>query len=589
MQAEAFYKTRIEFAENEIKDGVGKVRLFTMLRLLVFAVFVVALYFLWGNAVLFLGTLVAGIAVFLVMVTLSVNAKLFLEKARELKKINENEIAALNGDWSVFDAGMEYQDGRHPFSNDLDLFSKKGVFGFINRTVTLNGKNALASLILNGTDTPAQNNEIIESLSGEIAWTQDFRVSGSINSREEGTRLTLANLVRSGIENPFWIKWLVYAVPVITLPALVLFNLNLIPGGIFSGLIVLALYPTGRLLRTTNETAARLGNYESKVAMMLEQIQSLSKLKSENPTVLALKKQLTEGALSAEKGMKELLKINKRLELRMNIVVSIPLNIFLAWDLRQRVALEKWVQSYGAEIPTWEKTLTELEVYISGATLKFNAPKSIFATFTGEEEIQIIEMFHPLLAASKVVANNIEMTAENQFMILTGPNMAGKSTYLRALGLIFVFANAGFPVFAKSVRIPKLKLYSSMRTADDLSNESSYFHAELMRLRFIMNALDDNQKIFILLDEILKGTNSKDKEEGSKRFLKKLQKKGAKGIIATHDLSLCELSENNQVFSNGCFDSTIEGDNLYFDYTWKPGICQNMNASFLLKQMNLVD
>jgi DNA mismatch repair ATPase MutS len=152
-----------------------------------------------------------------------------------------------------------------------------------------------------------------------------------------------------------------------------------------------------------------------------------------------------------------------------------------------------------------------------------------------------------------------------------------------------VLSNAGFPVFAKLAKIPKVKLYSSMRTSDDLSNESSYFHAELTRLRFIMDALNQNQAIFILLDEILKGTNSKDKEEGSKKFLKKLQSKGAKGIIATHDLSLCELSIDNKVFTNACFDSTIEGEDLFFDYTLKSGICKNMNASFLLKKMKLVD
>ena len=128
-----------------------------------------------------------------------------------------------------------------------------------------------------------------------------------------------------------------------------------------------------------------------------------------------------------------------------------------------------------------------------------------------------------------------------------------------------------------------------MRTSDDLSNESSYFHAELTRLKFIMNALESEQRIFILLDEILKGTNSKDKEEGSKKFLEKLQRMGAKGIIATHDLSLCELSNEHPAFSNGYFDSIIENENLYFDYTWRKGVCQNMNASFLLKQMNLVD
>lgn len=589
MQAEAFYKTRIEFAENRIKEALGKVRLFTFLRLLVFVSFAILLYFLWGNALFFISAFVAGTAVFLVMVHFSVDAKLFLEKSRELKKINENEIAALNGDWSMFDRGAEFQNGKHPFSNDLDLFSPKGIFGFLNRTVSLNGKKALADLLLNGSENPLRNNEIIQSLSDEIEWTQDFRISGSISSRESGTKMSLANLLKTGISNPAWMKVMVYLIPLVTIPAVILSNLDLISSGLLTGIIVLALFPTGQFLKNTNQVAEQLSKYESKVAMMLEQVQSLEKLSDNNQEVALLKAALNKGELSAIQGLKEWLKINKRFEIRMNIVVSIPLNIFVAWDLRQRIALEKWMNKYQQEITNWEKSLTELEVYISGATLKFNYPKTIFASFVPGSKVEISQMVHPLLSAGKGIPNDIEMSEDNQFMILTGPNMAGKSTYLRALGLIFVFANAGFPVFAGAVKIPRLKLYSSMRTTDDLSNESSYFHAELMRLRFIMNALEEDQQIFILLDEILKGTNSKDKEEGSKRFLKKLQKLGAKGIIATHDLSLCQLSEGNEVFSNGCFDSTIEGENLSFDYLWRPGICQNMNASFLLKKMSLVD
>lgn len=589
MQPEAFYNGRIALATEEIQKGTRQVRLFTLLRLLVFVAFAAPLYFLWGNTPAFIAVFIAGTAAFLWVVSRSTDAKLFLEKARELKQINENELSALHGDWSAFDPGLEFSNGRHPFSNDLDLFTPKGVFGFINRTVTLRGRQALASLILHGAEHPAKNNDIIRSLSGEIGWTQAFRVSGSISSREQGARKQFTQLFGHAPNDPSWVRWLIYAVPAVTLPALVLYNLELIPASLFTGIVVLSLYPTGKLLKSTNTLAELLGGYESRVAMMREQVQSLKDLASDHPEILRLKASLTGGDRSAEKALSEWLKINKRFEMRLNIVISIPLNIFLAWDLRQRASLSQWMKTYASEAAGWEETLTALEVYISGATLKFNHPQTVFAVFSETDDVSIRRMSHPLLSDMKVVANDVEMNAANQFMILTGPNMAGKSTYLRALGLVFVFADAGFPVFASSVRIPRLKLYSSMRTADDLSSESSYFHAELTRLRFIMNALEQHGRVFVLLDEILKGTNSKDKEEGSKKFLKKLQAQGAKGVIATHDLSLCELAEENGIFTNGCFDSTIEGDQLYFDYSWRPGVCKNMNASFLLKRMGLVD
>lgn len=583
-----FYQNRIVFAESEINLARKKVQLFTFLRLFVFVSLSISLYFSWGSASLFFTVFFVGMVIFLRMVSISVDAKVKLEKAKELKKINESEISVLNGDWSMFDNGAEFQNGQHAFSNDLDVFSSKGIFGFVNRTITARGKKALADLFLNGTVETERNNALIEALSKEMEWTQTFRVSGSITSREKATQLSVEQLSKTKVKNPSWVKWLIYVVPALTIPSLILYQMELIDGMIFTIVVLGCLLPTMSLLKFTNVIAGDLGTYEPKIGMMLDQIQSLEKLTSTNPQLLELIASL-RGANSAESELKKWLKINKRFEVRMNILVGIPLNIFFAWDLWQRLAIEKWMDKNEAALSSWEQILSELEVYISGANLLFNYPQTVFASFTDKNELEFRKMTHPLLSSIKAVSNDLQMDDNNQFMILTGPNMAGKSTYLRAVGLIFVMANAGFPVFAESVKLPRMKLYSSMRTSDDLSNESSYFHAELTRLKFIMNALEQEQKVFILLDEILKGTNSKDKEEGSKKFLEKLQRMGAKGIIATHDLSLCELSNEHPAFSNGYFDSIIEEENLYFDYTWRKGICQNMNASFLLKQMNLVD
>jgi hypothetical protein len=589
MQAETFYKQQLQIAESLIQTSIKKVRLFTFLRLFVFAIFGSALYLFWGNTFIFSLVLIIGITAFLVMVSLSVDAKLALEKAKELKRINEAEILALHGDWSSFDAGKEFQGGMHPFSNDLDLFATKGVFGFLNRTVSMQGKNALASLLLNGIKNPKYNNQIIEALSKEISWTQKFRISGSINSREKGVNQSFKNWFDQKIDNPKWMKWMIFVIPSFSIPALILYNFDLISSMVFGISISVSMSITGMLVKSTNVIAESVSKYATKAAVMLDQIQALNELKIENESLQAIKNEFEKGELNAVLGLRKFLNINKQLDLRMNILISIPLNIFFAWDLIQRNSLEKWKAKYQNAFLEWEEILVKLEVYISGATIKFNAPNATFADFSNDMSIQISGLIHPLLNSAKAISNEVEMNEINQFIILTGPNMAGKSTFLRSLGLTFVFANAGFPVFADSAKIPKVELYSSMRTSDDLSNESSYFHAELTRLKFIMDALNQNQAVFILLDEILKGTNSKDKEEGSKKFLKKLQSKGAKGIIATHDLSLCELSIENKAFTNACFDSTIEGENLFFDYRMKSGICQNMNASFLLKRMQLVD
>ncbi|MBL7897088.1 MAG: DNA mismatch repair protein MutS, partial [Crocinitomicaceae bacterium] len=193
---------------------------------------------------------------------------------------------------------------------------------------------------------------------------------------------------------------------------------------------------------------------------------------------------------------------------------------------------------------------------------------------------------HPLLDSKKCVKNDFQIRDKN-FLIITGANMAGKSTFLRSVGVSIIMANAGLPVCSEHYKYNPVKLISSMRSSDSLVNDESYFFAELKRLKMIVDTIEADP-YFIILDEILKGTNSKDKEDGSRKFLQRLSSTNSSGLIATHDLSLCELEKENKRIMNYYFDAEISGDKLHFDYLMKKGVCKNMNASFLLKQMKIV-
>ncbi len=193
---------------------------------------------------------------------------------------------------------------------------------------------------------------------------------------------------------------------------------------------------------------------------------------------------------------------------------------------------------------------------------------------------------HPLISNDLVIRNSFDIKAED-FLIITGANMAGKSTFLRTVSLMIVMANCGLPVCATNCTYKPIKLITSMRTTDSLSDEASYFYSELSRLKVIIDYISKDT-YFIVLDEILKGTNSHDKAKGSKQFVEKLVKSKSSGIIATHDLSLCTLEESLSSVKNYYFDAEIIDDELHFDYKLKDGICQNMNASFLLKKMGIV-
>jgi DNA mismatch repair ATPase MutS len=239
-------------------------------------------------------------------------------------------------------------------------------------------------------------------------------------------------------------------------------------------------------------------------------------------------------------------------------------------------------------VAPWFDTINFFDTNNSLGNFAFNHPGYAFPEITAEYGIlDIKEAAHPLIPPEKRVANDLSIQPE-QFFIITGANMAGKSTFLRTISLHIVMANTGLPVCASSFRYNPIKLITSMRTTDSLTKDESYFFSELKRLQFIVEEIATD-RYFIVLDEILKGTNSTDKAIGSRKFVEKLVKSRSTGIIATHDLSLCKMAEDQEHVQNYFFDAEIISEELYFDYKLKPGICQNMNASFLLKKMGIVD
>jgi DNA mismatch repair ATPase MutS len=238
-------------------------------------------------------------------------------------------------------------------------------------------------------------------------------------------------------------------------------------------------------------------------------------------------------------------------------------------------------------VQKWFEVVAFFDAQNSLANFQFNHPSFAFPEIFDEKEIiKAINLGHPLLKADKRIDNNFMVDGE-QFFIITGANMAGKSTFLRTVSLSIVMANCGLPVCADRFEYSPIKLITSMRTSDSLADDASYFYSELKRLKFIIDEIK-SEKYFIILDEILKGTNSKDKAIGSKKFIEKLSKSKSTGIIATHDVSLCELENKFEAIKNYYFDAEIVNDELYFDYMLKNGVCKNMNASFLLEKMEII-
>ncbi len=587
MENRTYYLKRIEVCGKEYAKSRQAYQLIGTFRLISFLLAFSSLYFLWGNAFAFIGFGIFFIA-FFVLVNLSVNAKYKRDKWKKIIEINQEEINVLNGNWLHFDEGNEFKNAQHPFALDMDLFGKKSVYQLLNRTVSRKGSNLLAKQLMDGVENTSLANEAIETFSTEQDWCQEFLAEGLVFDKAELDRSfeKITSIESPKMKGAFFMR---FAVPIISITATILVSFDFISATFFSYYIVFVLALIGTNFSKVNAITAQVTSYTSQVKMQQRQLALYKKLKLKPGLLLKSQEGLFNDEQNLVQSLKQLEKIQNRMDFRMNLLVGTFLNFYLAWDYHVVHQWNLWKAENQSNLGKWEEQLAQLEVWISGAVYRFNFPETCYAQFSEDAAFKITELGHPFVHSEKRVSNNVELSDENHFLIITGPNMAGKSTYLRSLGLAFISANAGFPILAKSCEIPRLSLYSSMRTTDDLTVESSYFHAELTRLRFIMDAIETGKKVFIILDEILKGTNSKDKEIGSAKFLEKLNSLKAKGVIATHDLSLCNLATNNQAYKNWYFDSTIENNELSFDYKMRPGVCQNMNASFLLKKMNLVD
>ena len=272
---------------------------------------------------------------------------------------------------------------------------------------------------------------------------------------------------------------------------------------------------------------------------------------------------------------------------RNNLLVAFFGNGYFLMDIKNSYKIEQWITKYAHKVEDWFEVVSFFDAYNSLGNYTFNHPQYVFPKIIENNiVIKAENLGHPLLDVSKRIDSNL-LINNQQFFIVTGANMAGKSTFLRTVSLHIVMANIGLPVCAKTSEYTPVKLITSMRTSDSLTDDSSYFFSELTRLKFIVDEIL-KEPYFIILDEILKGTNSTDKAIGSRKFVEKLVVSNATGIIATHDLSLCDIDKELEEVKNYYFDAKIIDDELYFDYSLKKGICQNMNASFLLKKMEII-
>ncbi|MBC6997225.1 DNA mismatch repair protein MutS [Cytophaga sp. FL35] len=589
-ELEHFYINQISKHQTELSNVKKQLFVSSMIRLAIFCAAILGVYFVYGNTRLVLGVVLVAIILFLVLVNRHSNLQYAKNLLVALIEINEVELKVLKRDFHDLPAGDEFKNGEHYYSQDIDLFGKGSFYQYANRTTLTSGSQSLASILTNNhIDRIEEKQEAIKELAQTPEWRQHFSATASLTKTETSTKFIASWLKSYKYFVPSYMKFLPLVFSIGSVILFTLYFLDVIPESLLLFWFVVGFAITGAY--TKNITG--LVTDASKLQSTFQQYQKLLSLLEEkefsSSYLNEFKKEMKSNGEVVSKLISKFSASLNSLDRNNNLIYLILANGFFLRTLHHCFHLEKWMRQHGDSVEKWFETVAKFDAYNSLGNFAFNHPNYSYPNVNESQKVVLASKNagHPLLNPEKMVLNDFQIAKEH-FFIITGANMAGKSTFLRTVSLQIVMANAGLPLCADEVSYSPIKLITSMRTTDSLTDDESYFFSELKRLKFIVNEIQKDQ-YFIVLDEILKGTNSTDKAEGSRKFVERLVNSKATGIIATHDLSLCEVAEEMPEVENHYFDAEIVDNELHFDYRFKKGICQNMNASFLLKKMEIVE
>ncbi len=532
-----------------------------------------------------------------------------IEHLSALLKVYQDEIKALEGDFSPFETGDSYQNPQHPYSFDLDVFGKSSLFNRICRTITSGGSEALARNLTRETPLSLEDIKRRRDLQKELAgegenWRMEFLALGEKN-RSQTADSKMVNGKTNKIDSAAVVDAM-QKVSKMEVPAWFGSPVSLVIGclliiGVIGSVIlsicdmvsvdialwwVMAQYMV--VFFVCKQTLDKIDSNGGKLRHQLIAYAQILQLINRRNFHSELGKEMQESLADALPSFAQLEKILKGYDRRGNFLGLFFTDAFMLSDFFLVRSFLKWKNTYMVKMEEWMHIISEMDAMVSMADFRYNHPEAEEAEFiSGSPEI-VFEgknLYHPFLGA-KAVKNDFTIKDDNYY-IITGANMAGKSTFLRSLGVNYILAMAGMPVFADQLKISRFRLFSSMRTTDDLTHGISYFNAELIRLEELLKFCRESAEFrtLIILDEILKGTNSLDKLNGSRKFLEAIAKQPVSGIIATHDLELSKMENDaSGKFHNYCFEIDL-GTDVTYTYKIQKGVARNQNATFLLNKI----
>ncbi|MDR1666901.1 MAG: hypothetical protein LBS03_04320 [Bacteroidales bacterium] len=512
------------------------------------------------------------------------------KEAERLKIINRYEMNSLNGDDSPFPSGEQYIDPEHPSTSDLDIFGAYSVFRHVNRTTSPSGSYLLAQWL----SRPAPVTEIerrqqaVKELAGMVDWRQQMQAVG-LKYKDTAEALPGFLLWLRGepvLSGRRRLLWMVRVLPWATLCATAAAMAGWLPATWLWLPVIAHLAIAAATLRQVNTLHRQMSNKVDFIGVYAEIIAPVAATDFSSPCMTALRQVFIDNDAPGQ--IRALRNRIKRLDYRLNLMYA-PVNLLFFFDFKHLVWLERWRAASGAAVSKWFDAIAAIEALSGFANLSFNHPQWAMPEIRdGDCTIEAVQMGHPLIVEKERVCNDFSAGGKGQITIVTGSNMSGKSTFLRSIGVNMTLALAGAPVCAERFAAGHCLIYTCMRIADHLEERTSSFYAELKRLKSLIDLTRHGERVFFLLDEILRGTNSRDRQTGSVALIRQLIRQQASGVIATHDLALGELEkELPGHIRNAHFDVQIDGENMAFDYRLYDGICTTLNASILMKKIGI--
>lgn len=589
-----YYLEKIKELKEHQKLILKKSRNISILRLLII---VFGLFFVYQ---MFLISSVAGLISLVVLIIVFIWVVKIHNKTFDLKMKNQRLISIYNNEIdlykssNLFGNGSKHINSLHEYSSDLDIFGKYSLFNLINKTSTHEGETLLSNWLLSTTQSKSvilEKQEVIKELASKTDFKENFLITYFIADKKDKEANKINNWVsifKYFFYNKKVLKIILYVLSILTITLLLVGFINPFWWKYSTLLIIINFLIVMKFKRNVDLVHEHVSQQEQLFLKYSTLIKHIKTENFKNPYLISLQNKLLEEN-QIEKQLKLLSNLIKNLDYRLNVVMSSFLNLLLFWDIHYTYRVENWMKKNAPNIEKWLTIIGEFDALLSMSILHFNNPDWIFPNIITEDfVIEGKNIGHPLIEKENRIDNDYKINGNGKFDIVTGSNMAGKSTFLRTIGINSILALNGCPVCAESFSISNIRLITYMRIIDSLEDNLSTFHAELERIKSILKYVEKNENCFLLLDELLRGTNSQDRHIGTVALIKQMLKNKASGIIATHDLGLTDMiKEYPNDIRNYNFGVKTKDNDLFFDYKLTDGVCDSFNASILMKKIGI--